>query len=135
MIAKKKNQDAAATARPPYTGFVRFDGTSVEELKVLQKLLPNDGSHPYKESPYEIGENLAPHTSYMDKYTMELPHLHNSESGNETTYVAIQNLIHSIFSQSHVDTRINIRFSKDTRGRYMYSEELAKILVEIEQEV
>ena len=58
-------------------------------------------------------------------------HLHNKEFSNENPYTPIKDLIHSIFSQYHVDAHITVRFSEDTKGRYMYSEELAEIILEI----
>ena len=125
-----------ATTRKPYDNLISFDGTQVEELAVLRRLLPNDGSHPYKESPYDLGSNIQPRTrGYLDKYNTELPNLHNEEFGDEDTYVAIQDLLLSVFNRYHVDTRLNARFTEDTRGRYLYSEELTETLQEISDEI
>lgn len=107
------------TASKPYTNFVYFDSTYIEEFIVLRKLLPNNGSYPYKDSLYELDDNFVPYTRYMEKYTteQELPHLYTSITfDNENTYyIAIQDLIHSISSQYHGDSCINVRFRRIPR--------------------
>ena len=86
-----------ATTRKPYDNLISFNGTQVEELAILCRLLPYNGSHPYKELPYNLGNNIQSQTRYLEKYNTELPNLHNNESGDEDTYVAIQDLLHFIF--------------------------------------
>ena len=50
------------TTRNPYDNLISFNGTQVEELAVLKRLLLNNGSHPYKESLYDLGSNIQPQT-------------------------------------------------------------------------
>ena len=71
----------------------------------------------------------------MDKYTMELLNLHNNEFGDENTRVAIQEQLHLVFYKLHIETCIIVQFSKETKWSYMYSEELAKVLLEIKEEI
>lgn len=79
----------SATARRPYDNLVCFDDTHVEELKILQRLLPNSGSHPYKGSSYDFEPNIEPQTRYLDKYNTQLPNLCNNNFGDKNMYVAI----------------------------------------------
>ena len=124
-----------ATTRKPYDNLISFNGTQVEELAVLRRLLLNDGSCPYKELPYDLGSNIKPRRrGYLGKYNTKLPHLHNKEFGDEDTYVAIQDLLLASFDRLHIDNRPNVQFTNDTRGRYLYSEELSETLQVIKKE-
>ena len=105
----------SSIARRLHDNLICFDCKHVEELEVLRRLLPNDGSHPYKESPYDLGPNIEPRTRYLDKYNTELPNLHNNKFRDNNTYAFIQDLLNFIFCKLHIDTQITVQFTNDTK--------------------
>ena len=115
--------------RYPKTHLIPFNGTKEEELAVLRKTLPKDGSHPFK-GPYALDYDYGPTTHLNEpEYRNQLPILYSIDDDDDT-YAAIEDLLNFTFNHRHIDTRLNVRrpLEPSTVGRYLYSTNLADAL-------
>lgn len=86
---RKKNQKKEATQRKE---FVLFNGTREQEIIVLKLLLPSDGAHPFKDTPYPLDVNFEPQQHLdVELHRSFLEPLYNKIMSK--IYTAIQDLL------------------------------------------
>ena len=115
----------------PYAHLIPFNGTKEEELMALRRLLPTDGSNPYKE-PVNLNLEFGPRLRLSEvQYATLLPLLYDDSMDDADTYIAIQDLLNITFGHKHINTKLSIRRTGEyeTVDRFLYSPKLADYLL------
>ena len=97
----------------------------------LRRLLPNDGSNPYK-VPYNLNPEFGPRLRLSEaQYTTLIPLLYDNSMDDADTYIAIQDLLNITFGHNHINTKLSIRRTGDTEtvDRFLYSPKFADYLL------